>query len=481
MRHLYLLLLLLAFTRVGAQQVVISEPQKLSYKTPNMSIIGKNNDGIIIYKYGRGSDMVEAYSSNMALRWKKNLNIKQENSSILKMVLFPTKTLIFFLSQTKNYSVVYAQKLTSKFVSDGQFTAVDTFTGSRPASEMKVVHSQNRAQVAVYAPNFANGKLTGLQVSGLNGELEIKYHAQITLPEVAANYQLDGIVPDNNGNLSILLESLTRSKKKSTDKEFRTYYYNIATKELKEIPYALSSTIYGNVAMEVDNVNGHVVLAGFFSIDDKKEARGYFMESYDVNTGAMVASTYTEFPMAMLTLITGKDSTRTDKGLYSFHVKELVLRHDGGALLLAESIFESTENVEMPSFGPSVGANIRTVKVTYYNDIMSVSLKPNGTTENYNLLHKKQVSEEDDGFYSSFCLVNTDFKLHFIYNDEIYYKTNVQEYTIDSLGHQDRSLVLNSGERDILLAPNIGKQISANEVVIPSFRKNSVRLVKISL
>lgn len=483
MRYFCCLLLILGFVHAQAQQVLVSEPQKLSSKTPNSSILGKNNEGIIIYKFGKGTDVIEAYSGNMALRWKKVLNIKQENSSILKMILLPEKTYAFFLSQDKNASVVYAQKLNSKFIGDGSFVVMDTIVGNRNdvSEQLTIVHSQNRSQFAVYFPVKSSGKLASIQVAGIDGSMALRYQTSIAVPTEVAYYTLDGVVPDNDGNLVLLFESNERGSRRKTEPEFKTYFFRAADRSLLEVPFSLDQPIFGNVALEVDNVNGHIAMGGFYSDDDRKNAKGYFYEVYDQKTGQLGTHTYTDFPMAMLTQITGKDSSHTERGLYSFKIKDLVLRHDGGALVIAESQYSNTENIETPSFGPTaMGPSTRTVKMFYYNDIMALSLKSDGSIDWYNILHKKQVSEEDDGFYSSFCTVTTNKKLHFIYNDEIYYKTNVYEYAIDPLGQDERQLLLNSGERDILLAPSIAKQISANEVLIPSFRKNTVRFVKIT-
>jgi hypothetical protein len=485
MRFPVVLLLLLYLSPLLAQQVVMSDPEKLSTKTPNASILGKSNEGIIVYKYGKGMDVVEAYNSNMRIRWKKTLNIKQESSSILKMILYPAKTSIFFLSQTKTYSVVYAQQLSSKFTGDGKFIVVDTLLGDRAdiAKGLTVVNSQNKAHLALYYPVMGNSRIESIYAVGMSEELGVEYKTRIILPADAATYELAGIVPDNTGNLAILLESRERGKKNITEKEFRAFYYHADNGQLQEINYTLQKPVFGNVALEVDNVNNRIVLAGFYSYEERKDARGFFFEAF--SPGVMDGSNpyvaaYQDFPDNMMFQITGKDTAKNDKGLYSFRIKDIILRHDGGAVFIAESQFDNTENVEMPSFGPTSGPNIRTVKVHYFNDIMVMSLSPRGAMDWFNILKKKQVSEDDDGFYSSFCLVNTDDHLRFVYNDEIYYKTNVNEYMMDRDGKADRSLIVNSGEKEILMVPSLAKQISANEVLIPSFRKNTLRFVKIA-
>src|SRR6185295_17306749 len=97
----------------------------------------------------------------------------------------------------------------------------------------------------------------------------------------------------------------------------------------------------------------------------------------------------------------------------------------GGAIIVAESRFDTEESMQVPSFTPTIGPSFRTINISYYNDMLLVSVKPDGTLEWSEVLKKKQISEDDDGFFSSYCLATTADKLHFVYNDEIYHKTNV--------------------------------------------------------
>lgn len=134
----------------------------------------------------------------------------------------------------------------------------------------------------------------------------------------------------------------------------------------------------------------------------------------------------------------------------------------------------------MPTFMPSAGPTFRTVNVYYFNDILVLSTLPDGSLDWHNVLRKKQVSEDDEGFFSSYGVLTMDGKLRFVYNEEIFYKTNINEYIVDAKGVAERSYLFNAGSKDIMLAPGIGKQISGRELLIPSFRNRSIKFVKIT-
>jgi hypothetical protein len=74
----------------------------------------------------------------------------------------------------------------------------------------------------------------------------------------------------------------------------------------------------------------------------------------------------------------------------------------------------------------------------------------------------------------------TGSKLHFVYNEEIYHKTNVSQYNVDKTGASERKYLFNAGDRNVLLVPKLGRQISSNEIIIPSYKRNYLSFVKMT-
>lgn len=95
------------------------------------------------------------------------------------------------------------------------------------------------------------------------------------------------------------------------------------------------------------------------------------------------------------------------------------------------------------------------------------------------VMRKKQASEDDNGVYSSFLIVNEKDKLRFIYLDDISSSGVLNEYTLTSVGKSNRQTILNQEEKDMMLLPKMGKQVSPNEVIIPSYKNGALQLAKI--
>lgn len=478
-----LLICLFLFADSFGQRVTISEGQKLSGKTPNLRVLGKNEQGLIIYKFGKGTDIVEAFNDDLVPKWSQNLSIKQDNSGITDIIIYPTFSVAYFLAQEKDFSVLYAQILGSRFKTGGKFIVADTIVAGRGEVEerMKTVYSQNRKHLLTYYPHVESGRLAYIQLTGLSDELDELYKTKLVFPAHRPSQIMVKALAANNGKSYFLFEDVERTKRRFDGADFVLYEYDPTTGDLLQVDMQLTAPVHNGVNMTVDNVNGSVAIAGFFTDEDGNEAKGYFLRKIAHDTKAIEQKVDNYFTRDMLFQIAGKDSSRDLSGLFSFKVNSIVLRQDGGALLITESQYNDQEIDNGPAtFGPSAGPNFRSVNVYYFNDVFIINLLPDGSLDWFNLLRKKQVSEDDDGFFSSYGLLTMDNSLKFIYNEEIYYKTNVNNYTVRPDGTVERGFMFNAGMKDIMLAPSLSKQISGNELIIPSFRNRSVKFVKVT-
>lgn len=484
MRSLTVVLLLIwSCATISAQDIIFSEAQKLPGKTQYFRILGKNNQGIILRKYGKSVNIIEAYSGNLKLNWRRDLSLAQSNPEIIKMVLYPSKTHVFYLSVVKGENVVFVDRLDAKFMGNGQSLAIDTLGREIEGdpSRVKLVHSQDKSKQVIYTPYYKGAELQGVRLVGLSDALQVLYKHNVELANLDGSLSIRRILPADSGDVYLLIENKDREKRKSNvEDEYYVLRFDPVTKTVSRLDFEIDDRLFGNMMLEMDNVNNRLVAIGFYSGDGKKIGKGYFYHAYDLSTKQLVTKVSNDFGADLLFKITGKDSIQNDGGLYSFNINEVILRYDGGAIIIAESKFDNTENRQVPSFVATAGPSFRTVNVTYFNDVMVISLLPDGTHDWETLLRKKQVSEDDDGWLSSYCMVTTYDKLRFVYNEEIYPNTNINEYSVDSKGETKREFILNAGDENVTLVPKSGKQISAREVVIPSFRRSYIRLVKIT-
>jgi len=155
-----------------------------------------------------------------------------------------------------------------------------------------------------------------------------------------------------------------------------------------------------------------------------------------------------------------------------------VHRRDGGILLIGEQNKKYERNISggRPSLA---GYGGRFITDYYFDDLFMISIHPDGKTHWESILYKRQYSQDDDAVFSSYLLLKTPTALRMLYNDEIKYENAVFEYVINGSGEVDRNAVLNTESQQLQLRIKDGIQVGANEVLIPSERKNRLKLVRV--
>jgi hypothetical protein len=163
-------------------------------------------------------------------------------------------------------------------------------------------------------------------------------------------------------------------------------------------------------------------------------------------------------------------------------IQEIVHRRDGGILAIFEQIkYVERRVASTPGVGRYVGrTDALALAMDYYHDnFFALSIATDGVTHWKSIFFKKQSSQDDDGRYSSYCLVKTPSTLRFLFNDEIERATTVSEYTLNATGETERHSVMNTAGQELYLRFHDGIQTGANEVIVPSEDRRRIKLVKI--
>ena len=153
---------------------------------------------------------------------------------------------------------------------------------------------------------------------------------------------------------------------------------------------------------------------------------------------------------------------------------------DGGVLIAAESSIKDRREepvVSLSSINPYT--SYRTINTFQYNDIIAFSINAAGNLEWNSIMRKKQYSEEDNGFNSSFVCVNLKDQLRFIFPEDISFSSDINEFTLKSNGAFKKHMLFEQEDKDVFLVPKLGKQVALNEVLIPSIKKSELRILRI--
>jgi hypothetical protein len=143
--------------------------------------------------------------------------------------------------------------------------------------------------------------------------------------------------------------------------------------------------------------------------------------------------------------------------------------------------FTRAERINNNNFGyynatPYMPA-VRYIDQNHYYDIGVFSINSDGTLDWQTNMPKSQVSENDDGYYSSFAFLEANNVLKFLYNEDFYNIGNFVEYNVNPNGLIKRQSVMNSEKQNLVMVPLKGKQLDGRTIVIPSEQKRTLQFV----
>ena len=461
----------------SSQMVQVSSAFKLPSKTGKFRVVGKNNDGIILRLYGT-EDVIDVFDENLKLVSTRTIDFKGQTGLLQYIMLNKTGAVIFYLAQDKKYSVLLAQPVNSKFIEIGKPLVVDTIYDRKDlvASNLRFKPSVDQSSLMIYYPYFTGNTFASAKFICVDRSIHALFNKTIPFNRDEKELEDSKSLVDNNGNSYFILKPETKAEGNNFD-VFRLS----STGDFSMFSITTEKAVFSEPYFDIDNRNGNLVMNAFYNDNKHAEdvANGFFYATYNPVTGVMVKTGYTPFNSEFIQELTGRPTN--DKGkLYTFTIRKSILRNDGGSLILAESFIRDTREVPVQvGFQPGFG-NFHTSYVFQLNDIIGFSIKPDGTMDWHAVMKKKQSSEDDNGVYSSFLTVNEKDRVRFLYLDDISTSGILNQYTLTSDGKTDRKAVLNEEEKDVMLLPKSGRQVSPNEAVMPSYINGMLKLVRIT-
>ncbi len=484
MKSAVLIGLLLSVSLLGvAQRIKTSLPLDFNVRNESVQILGQHQNTIFVHLFDRSDHQIAAFRDNLGLKWDKQMPFDTRDFSLEELLFEEGKFIAFYLERVRGGRLIKGQLYDSNLDSIAPKVKLDSIEGkfARTVPEPQFQLSQDRQQVVVYYIEEQFNDNDILHYTRLNRELDILEQGIAAIPTQESRHTFHELLVSNTGEVYIIT-----AEYKDSGRDHASRYRILRS----ENNFISDSTLFvspgqdrflNNTVFKIDNANDHLVVTGFYADDFRQpaHAEGLFFLVIDLNSLEALSTSFQAFPTEFIAKIKGvRNPKRADK-LYTFLIDEVILRQDGGALVVAESYYR-TYRANAPMYD-IYGMPMRSgTTITYhFDEIIVLSIHPDGEMHWKNILIKSQSSTGDYGRYGSYALMNTGKYLIFLFNDDLNTRSNVVQYTIDGSGKMDRDVLLNSRKYNVYLLPQFGKQISARSAVMPSIRKNKLRLLKV--
>ncbi len=307
--------------------------------------------------------------------------------------------------------------------------------------------------------------------------METRFNRTIRPANLDYRRDVEQLLVTDEGHIFIVeIKNNRRVNRKNA--RFSIYHYDPIQDREQDISIPFKTNLYYDSYFAFDEQNKRLIAGGLYVEKRYDLAVGTFYLSIDPEHPAGHTAVFTKFPEEV---ISEAGQRKSKGGLTNVKVRKPVLRKDGGLILPIEEYRVVTRYDNRPG---RAGINAPTIADNrhvdfYVNDVILLSIHPNGKTHWSTVLRKRQNSQNDDARYSSFFLATTRSGLDLIYNDVVDLETTIYAYRISSKGLAVRESLLNTGDYDVLLNIRDAQQISAKSILLASEKKRKIRVSKL--
>ncbi len=473
-----LAVILFLYGDVTAQDVQYSEYEKFDYRTDEYAVVGMTGNHLYTYTNTGGNAMLVAYDDSMTKLATVLLDFFPGKIYEVRFIPYPDKMIVLYQALESNKVVQSAALLDEKGrlkgkpvelgnVKTGIFGATRTYFQSAVA--------ENKKKILIYSAND-NGEEVEFEGKWLDDSLKV-------IKRSKAIFKTDNKVEHGEVNLandgSVYLAAYTTvGAHNYADQYWVLTLAEGATKfEPKELQ--LDDKFAASGYMKVDNVNGRVYFGGYYSVKKNGNYDGLIYAAYDIAGGIFQIRKFIPFDRELMMAAGVRHNSHP---FDNYEVKQLIVKNDGGFVLISEIHFITMRSNYTPGFGyysyysPYMTT---TVREYHYDDIMALAYDKDGTRVWSSFVPKNQYSQEDGGVFSSYSLLNTGGTLAFLFNDFNPQHSRIQLATIDAAGKSDTHSFTAEGNDYPDWLPRAGKQVAARELIVPCFHKKQICFAKV--
>jgi len=471
-RYIYLAIMLAISCQVASQQVTVSR-EITTRNDYAYDIVGQLDDNILLYRDKGNEKIMEVYDSNLKFLYDRELQLQQRKANV------------YGVANTGNQFVVY-----SGFKKRGKFTLhahsfnsdvqpVDTTVlieerEDFPVRSFRYAISSDRSKTLLFSAT-SDDLLHVFVVDNDSTELVWWKEMLVTDFNVRADFR-EAFVTDA-GDVHMVFYDERKDSKKG---EAQFLLVGAGEGEKLQInKIRVDKRYVVDVECRYDQENNKIVLAGLASNDREFDSDSYFFFSKRISELASVeVMQFRNFDTQFIEEVYGKKLGRK-KQLNNFITRDVIVRKDGGILLVTEMEKEFFRRSSFNNTPAASGPYGRGWVDLYNEDIIIVSINPDGSEHWKKILYKKQFAQDDDAAFSSFYIFKNPSQLRLIYNDEIKNNITVSEYVINPLGMQERNSLLSTEYQNLKLRWQEAKQVSPTALIVPSENNQRLSLVKV--
>lgn len=389
-------------------------------------------------------------------------------------------------------------------VPNRRIAAIPAPKASSPGSfQVGVSPDRSKLLVHLYYPK-EKGIPQQSRMEMYDRDMALLWSQDLDLPYPSDEFDVESQRVDNDGSVVLLgVKYAQKSEKRELKREGKaTYEYHLLTfsgssSRPDDHPIDVPDKFLQDMTLAMGK-EGDILCAGLYGNKGAFSVRGAFFLRLDRATKKIVHESYKPFSDDFITSYMtekeeGKAKKKADKKgeeleLPEFDLHEIILRDDGGAVLIAEQYYL---RIVQSTYTDSQGhMSTRTTYHYFYNDVVVVNMTPDGNIDWAVKVPKRQHSA-NTSLYSSIATAVKGDRLYMVFNDSgknLFLKPGdkVQQFgapgkdalvvlvAVDRDGNVSREPLFTTDKREAFLRPKDCVQLDegGDMFIYASWRKN---------
>lgn len=435
-------------------------------------VLGADLQGYYVYQSSGRERVIEKYSYNNTLLYAHKIPLDDRSIEIEELLVRRNDVVVFFSifngSLRKHglfYIIIPHQGDPSKPVILMDMDQI----GNRARSYFRITPNDDLSGFSVMHENQHRPDETILEIAFYDALIQPVSNTRLLLPMAADRLDISRLTHDDRHNLYIMLQSLQKDKKLSDPERISYKLIKIDRFSLQANELKLGSSLFFLNSMQLgfDRLNKRIKMAGFYSDKSRGPLSGAVLASIQPDSFYFDTIGFSKFDPEFAGKVQSYKSSKKEKELTDYFLGDLIIRDDGGVVLMGESNYQTNQTYVQYSQGFPI---YREIIYYHYDEIIMVSVNPNGSIDWRQIIPKKQTSVTPSPYFS-YVAFAAGPNLHIIFNEEGRSKTNVMMYSISHTGAVNPKSLLNADAADAMIVPADARIVSPTTILIPANKR----------
>jgi len=455
-----------------AQRIMVSDELPLRSDI-SYEIIGELAQQVLLFRDKSVSFEVQSFDQNMRSGWTREIELLKRTPEVIGINAIRDSFTVFYRHREKGNYYIRAHRYNAKAILKDS-VLISTYGGIFQSADLDILRSEDRKKILLYHVE-RQSEIHAILFD--NETMKKVWEYRFEPQDFRFSEDALHLMVSNAGDMYIVIEKGNYRVRKG-DYNYEVFKYGANHPSVLRYLVSLDNFFTFDLAFHFDNINQQMVGGGFYYEKNPLRAEGFFALRLD-QTLHNEQLTFHPFKEDIIESLVGKE-LRKNKGLEEIIIQDIVLRRDGGLVIIGEENKNYYRRIANTGRG-YYGGFTRNVTDYYYNDIFALSISPEGQLDWQTIMHKKQFSQDDGGIYSSFFLFKNPRNLRLIFNDEVKLENTVSEYVLAGTGAFNRNSILSTDNQNLRLRFRDALQVAPNKMLVPSEHRGKLRIARLEL